>query len=154
MYTFKKLDNEDEFMLMYEKGQEKKNIKFKRTVKTAQRLQSLDSEARFRVIQKISEMGYTMDNNPFIVTRTEGSKTYKDESNFNYLIEKEKQYAMAQIIADIVKDTLGIDFDNIILDLGINPNDEKGIIKFTSDFMYIIKNGEVFGTQKTPSTNN
>lgn len=154
MYKFKKLDNADEFMLMYEKGEKKKSIKFKRTVKTAQRLQSLDSEARFRVIRKISEMGYTMDNNPFIVTRTEGSKTYKDESNFNYLIEQEKQFAMAEIIADIVKDTLGKDFDNLVVELGISPTDEKEIVKFTSDFMYIIKNGEVFGTQKTPSTNN
>lgn len=153
MYKFKKLDN-DNFILMYEKGQEKKNIKFKRTIKTAQRLQSLDSEARFRVIRKISEMGYTMDNNPFIVTRTEGSKTYRDESNFNYLIEQEKQYAMAEIIADIVKDTLGMEFDNLVIELGISATDEQAIVKLTSDFMYIIKNGEVFGTQKTPSTNN
>ena len=154
MFKFKKLDNNDEFILMYDKGQEKNEIKFKRTIKTAQRLQSLDSEARFRVIKKISEMGYTMDNNPFIVTKTEGSKTYKDESNFNYLIEQEKQVAMAEIIADIIKDTLGIDFEELIAELGINPLDEKEIVKVTSDFMYIIKNGEVFGTPKTPSTNN
>lgn len=154
MYRFKKLDNNDEFMLMYNKGEEKKEIKFRRTVKTAQRLQSLDSEARFRVIKKISEMGYTMDNNPFIVTKTEGSKTYKDESNFNYLIEQEKQFAMAEIMADIVKDTLGMDFDKLITELGIELTDQDGIVKFTSDFMFIIKNGEVSGTQKTPSPNN
>lgn len=149
MYSFKKLDNNDEFLLLYNK----KQIKFKRTVKTAQRLQSLDSEARFRVIQKISEMGYTIDNNPFIVEKQEGSKTIRDESNFNYLIEQEKQFAMAEIIADIVKDTIGMEFDSLILELGINPTDEKEIVKFTSDFIYIIKNGEVFGTKKTPSTN-
>lgn len=154
MYRFKKLDNNDEFMLMYNKGEEKKEIKFRRTVKTAQRLQSLDSEARFRVIKKISEMGYTMDNNPFIVTKTEGSKTYKDESNFNYLIEQEKQFAMAEIMADIVKDTLGMDFDKLITELGIELTDQDGIVKFVSDFMFIIKNGEVTGTQKTPSPNN
>lgn len=154
MYKFKKLDNNDEFLLSYEKGTEKKEIKFKRTIKSAQRLQSLDSEARFKVIQKITEMGYTIDNNPFIVTRTEGSKTYKDESNFNYLIEQEKQFAMAEIISDIMKDTLEMDFEKVIEELGIMPTDENKIVKFTSDFMYIIKNGEVFGTQKTPSTNN
>lgn len=150
MYKFKKLDNKDEFMLTYGKNQ----IKFKRTIKTAQRLQSIDSEARFRVIQKISEMGYTMDNNPFVITKKEGNKTYKDESNFNYLIEQEKQYAMAQIMTDIVNDTIGIEFDKLIIDLGIDPTDEKAIINFTSDFLYIIKNGEVAGTQKTPSSNN
>lgn len=132
----------------------KKQIKFKRTVKTAQRLQSIDSEARFKVIKKITDMGYTMDNNPFIVTKTEGNKTYKDESNFNYLIEQEKQYAMAEIIAEIVKDTMGMEFDDLILDMGIDPNDADALLKFTTDFMYIIKNGEVFGTKKTPSPNN
>jgi regulatory protein YycH of two-component signal transduction system YycFG len=150
MYKFKKLDVNDEFMLSYNK----KQIKFKRTVKTAQRLQSIDSEARFKVIKKITDMGYTMDNNPFIVTKTEGNKTYKDESNFNYLIEQEKQYAMAEIIAEIVKDTMGMEFDDLILDMGIDPNDADALLKFTTDFMYIIKNGEVFGTKKTPSPNN
>ena len=154
MYNFKKLDNNDEFILMYEKGKEKKEIKFKRTIKTAQRLQSLDSESRFRVIQKISEMGYTIDNNPFIVEKKEGSKTIRDESNFNYLIEQEKQVAMAEIIADIIKDTMGISFDEILNELGINLNDKEGIVKFTSEFMYIISNGEVFGTEKTPSRKN
>lgn len=150
MYKFKKLDNNDEFMLTYNK----KSIKFKRTVKTAQRLQSIDSESRFKVIKKITDMGYTMDNNPFVITKIEGSKTYKDESNFNYLIEQEKQYVMAEIIAEIVKDTTGVEFDNLIVDIGIDPNDEKALLKFTSDFMYIIKNGEVYGTKKTPSSNN
>lgn len=150
MYKFKKLDVNDEFMLSYNK----KQIKFKRTVKTAQRLQSIDSEARFKVIKKITDMGYTMDNNPFIVTKKEGNKTYKDESNFNYLIEQEKQYAMAEIIAEIVKDTMGMEFDDLILDMGIDPNDADALLKFTTDFMYIIKNGEVFGTKKTPSPNN
>ena len=150
MYKFKKLDNNDEFMLTYNK----KSIKFKRTVKTAQRLQSIDSESRFKVIKKITDMGYTMDNNPFVITKTEGSKTYKDESNFNYLIEQEKQYVMAEIIAEIVKDTTGIEFDDLIVDIGIDPNDADALLKFTTDFMYIIKNGEVFGTKKTPSPNN
>lgn len=150
MYKFKKLDNNDEFMLTYNK----KSIKFKRTVKTAQRLQSIDSESRFKVIKKITDMGYTMDNNPFVITKTEGSKTYKDESNFNYLIEQEKQYVMAEIIAEIVKDTTGIEFDDLIVDIGIDPNDQNALLKFTSDFMYIIKNGEVYGTKKTPSSNN
>lgn len=150
MYKFKKLDNNDEFMLTYNK----KSIKFKRTVKTAQRLQSIDSESRFKVIKKITDMGYTMDNNPFVITKTEGSKTYKDESNFNYLIEQEKQYVMAEIIAEIVKDTTDIEFDDLIVDIGIDPNDQNALLKFTSDFMYIIKNGEVYGTKKTPSSNN
>lgn len=151
MYKFKKLDNNDEFMLMYEKD---KSIKFKRTIKTAQRLQSIDSEARFRVIQKISEMGYTMDNNPFIVIKKEGSKTIRDESNFNYLIEEEKNQAMATIISEIIEDTTKYTLDDILIEIGVNPSNVDDVLKFTTEFMYIIRNGEVFGTKKTPSPNN
>lgn len=151
MYKFKKLDNNDEFMLMYGKD---KSIKFKRTIKTAQRLQSIDSEARFRVIQKISEMGYTMDNNPFIVIKKEGSKTIRDESNFNYLIEQEKNQAMATIISEIIEDTTKYTLDDILIEIGVNPSNVDDVLKFTTEFMYIIRNGEVFGTKKTPSPNN
>ena len=151
MYKFKKLDNNDEFMLMYGKD---KSIKFKRTIKTAQRLQSIDSESRFRVIQKISEMGYTMDNNPFIVIKKEGSKTIRDESNFNYLIEQEKNYATAEIVGEIIQETTNYDFDNLMIEIGIDPSNADDVLKFTTEFMYIIRNGEVFGTKKTPSPNN
>ena len=149
MYKFSKV-KDDEFLIEHEETK----IEFKRTIKTAQRLQGLDSEARFKVMQKISQMGYTMDNNPFIVEKKEGSKVYRDESNFNYLIEEEKKITMAEIVSDIVLETTKHGLDDLVRLLGIDATNEIEIAKFASEFMYIIKTGEVFGTEKTPSTNN
>ena len=47
-----------------------------------------------------------------------------------------------------------MEFDSLIVEIGLNPLSEKDIAKFAADFMYIIKNGEVYGTEKTPSPKN
>lgn len=153
MYKFKKIDG-DRFSLIYEKDKEKKQIEFTRTVKTAKRLQEIDSEARFRVMKSLTEQGYTMDNNPFIIVKTEGNKTIRDESNLNYLIEKEKETTMAIIITEIIQDTFGMSFDDLIPEIGENPTDQDALIKFIQEFAYILRNGETSDTVKTPSTNN
>lgn len=153
MYKFKKIDG-DKFTLMYEKNKEKKQIKFTRTVKTANRLQAIDSEARFRVMKQITEQGYTIDNNPFVVIKKEGNKTIRDESNLNYLIEKEKETTSVIIITEIVEDTFKMKFDDLIPEIGIKPTDEKGIIEFIQEFAFILRNGETSDTAKTPSPNN
>lgn len=153
MYKFKKIDG-DKFTLLYEKDKEKKQIEFTRTVKTANRLQAIDSEARFRVMKQITEQGYTIDNNPFVVIKKEGNKTIRDESNLNYLIEKEKEQTSAIIITEIVEDTFKMKFDDLIPEIGIDPSDEKGIIEFIQEFAFILRNGETSDTAKTPSPNN
>jgi hypothetical protein len=153
MYKFKKIDG-DKFTLIYEKEKEKKQIEFTRTVKSASRLQSIDSEARFRVMKELTEKGYTMDNNPFIIEKTEGNKTIRDESNLNYLIEKEKETTTAIIISEIVEETFGISFDNLIPEIGENPQDEKAVFDFIQKFLFILRNGETEDTVKTPSSNN
>lgn len=153
MYKFKKIDG-DKFTLIYEKEKEKKQIEFTRTVKSASRLQSIDSEARFRVMKELTEKGYTMDNNPFIIEKTEGNKTIRDESNLNYLIEKEKETTTAIIISEIVEETFGISFDNLIPEIGENPQDEKAVFDFIQKFLFILRNGETEETVKTPSSNN
>jgi len=153
MYKFKKIDG-DKFILMYEKDKEKKQIEFTRTIKSANRLQSIDSEARFRVMKELTEQGYTMDNNPFVVIKTEGNKTIRDESNLNYLIEKEKETTLAIIITEIIQEVLGMSFDDLIPEIGENPTDQEALIKFIQEFAYILRKGETSDTVKTPSPNN
>lgn len=153
MYKFKKIDG-DKFTLLYEKDKAKKQIEFTRTVKQANRLQSIDSEARFRVIKELTEQGYTMDNNPFVVIKTEGNKTIRDESNLNYLIEKEKETTSAVIVTEIIEDVFGKTFDDLIPEIGIDPTDEQGIINFIQEFAFILRKGETSDTTKIPSTNN
>lgn len=153
MYKFKKIDG-DKFTLMYEKDKEKKQIEFTRTVKTATRLQAIDSEARFRVMKELTEQGYTMDNNPFVVIKTEGNKTIRDESNLNYLIEKEKETTTAIIITEIIQDTFNMSFDDLIPEIGEDSSDQEALIKFIQEFAFILRNGEISDTIKTPSPNN
>jgi len=153
MYRFKKIDG-DKFSLIYEKGKQKKQIEFTRTIKTANRLQSIDSEARFRVLKEMTEQGYTMDNNPFVIIKKEGNKTIRDESNLNYLIEKEKETTTAIIITELIQDTFGMDFDTLIPEIGIDPTDQEELIKFVQEFAFILRNGETSDTVKTPSSNN
>ena len=97
MYKFKKIDG-DKFSLLYEKDKAKKQIEFTRSVKTANRLQSIDSEARFKVMAELTKQGYTMDNNPFVIEKKEGNKIIRDESNLNYLIDQERENVAGQII--------------------------------------------------------
>ena len=153
MYRFKKIDG-DKFTLLYEKDKEKKQIQFTRTVKSATRLQAIDSEARFRVMAELTKQGYTMDNNPFVIEKKEGNKTIRDESNLNYLIEKEKETTTAIIITEIIQDTFGMSFDKLIPEIGEKPDDQEALFKFIQEFAYILRNGETSETEKTPSPNN
>lgn len=153
MYSFKKIDG-DKFSLIYEKDGVKKQLEFTRTVKMANRLQAVDSEARFRVMMQLTEQGFTIDNNPFVIVKKEGNKTIRDESNLNYLIEKEKETTIALIITEIVKDTFEMNFDNLVPEIGIDPSDQEKVVKFTQDFLYIVRNGEISEAKPTPSTTN
>lgn len=153
MYKFKKIDG-DKFALLYEKDNVKKQIDFTRTVKIATRLQAIDSEARFRVIAELTKQGYTMDNNPFVIEKKEGNKIIRDESNLNYLIEQEKDTTTAVIITEIIKDTFGMSFDDLIPEIGEKPDDQEALIKFIQEFTFILRNGETSDTEKTPSQNN
>ena len=75
MYKFSRI-GEDEFQLEYKN----RIIKFKRDVETAKRIQAIDSEAFMMAIADLSKMGYTVQNNPYIVTRKIGNKEIVDES--------------------------------------------------------------------------
>lgn len=153
MYKFKKIDG-DKFTLMYEKNKEKKQIEFTRTIKSANRLQSIDSEARFRVMKDLTEQGYTIDNNPFVVIKKEGNKTIRDESNLNYLIEQEKEKVSGEIIVEIMEDTFNMKIDDFVKEIGLDLNNQEKTMEFIQEFAFILRNGETSDTVKTPSPNN
>lgn len=153
MYKFKKIDG-DKFTLLYEKDKEKKQIEFTRTVKQANRLQSVDSEARFKVMAELTKQGYTMDNNPFVIEKKEGNKTIRDESNLNYLIEQEKDKVSGLIMVEIIEDTFKMQIDDFVQEIGLDLNVQEDMIKFIQEFTLILRNGETSDTVKTPSPNN
>jgi hypothetical protein len=155
MYKFKKLDNNNEFLLTYDD----KQIKFRRIVNDAKKLESINAVATMKAIEELSKQGYTIDNNPYIVERTENGKIIRDESNWNYILKLMTDQATAEIFQEMIADKLNITLEQLVTDvLKVDMNDQADIEKKTLDFMTkfitIIKTGEVEDNQTTPIRNN
>lgn len=152
MYKFSKTDIEDEFQLNYKD----RTIKFKRDVETAKRIQAIDSEAFMLAIADLSKQGYTVANNPYIVTRKVGNKEIVDESNWNYIVDKKKNEATILIMDELFVKCLNMHMNDLFTDMGINLNTatekELNIItEFETEFVLIMTRGIVKGEKKTPS---
>lgn len=152
MYKFSRI-GEDEFQLEYKD----RIIKFKRDVETAKRIQAIDSEAFMMAIADLSKMGYTVQNNPYIVTRKVGNKEIVDESNWNYVVDRNKEMATILILDELFVKLLNLHMNDLFLDMGIDVNTATEeqmdtIEKFQTDFTLILTQGVIRGEQKTPST--
>ena len=152
MYKFSRI-GEDEFQLEYKD----RIIKFKRDVETAKRIQAIDSEAFMMAIADLSKMGYTVQNNPYIVTRKIGNKEIVDESNWNYVVDRNKEMATILILDELFVKLLNLHMNDLFLDMGIDVNTATEeqmdtIEQFQTDFTLILTQGVIRGEQKTPST--
>lgn len=152
MYKFSRI-GEDEFQLEYKD----RIIKFKRDVETAKRIQAIDSEAFMMAIADLSKMGYTVQNNPYIVTRKIGNKEIVDESNWNYVVDRNKEMATILILDELFVKLLNLHMNDLFLDMGIDvttATEEQmdTIEQFQTDFTLILTQGVIRGEQKTPST--
>ena len=152
MYKFSQI-GEDEFQLEYKD----RIIKFKRDVETAKRIQAIDSEAFMMAIADLSKMGYTVQNNPYIVTRKVGNKEIVDESNWNYVVDRNKEMATILILDELFVKLLNLHMNDLFLDMGIDVNTATEeqmdtIEQFQTDFTLILTQGVIRGEQKTPST--
>lgn len=152
MYKFSRI-GEDEFQLEYKD----RIIKFKRDVETAKRIQAIDSEAMMLALADLSKQGYTMANNPYIVTRKEGNKEIVDESNWNYIIDRKKEEASTLIIDELFVKCLNFHMNDLFYDMGINLNTAteeqlNTIAEFETEFILIMTQGIIRGEKKTPST--
>ena len=152
MYKFSRI-GEDEFQLEYKD----RIIKFKRDVETAKRIQAIDSEAFMMAIADLSKMGYTVQNNPYIVTRKIGNKEIVDESNWNYVVDRNKEMATILILDELFVKLLNLHMNDLFLDMGIDVNTAteeqmNTVEQFQTDFTLILTQGVIRGEQKTPST--
>lgn len=150
MYKFIKVD-EDNFKLQYKD----KEINFKRDVATAQRIQSIDSEAFMMAMEDLSKQGYTMANNPYIVTRKVGNKEIVDESNWNYIIDRRKEEASALILDELFVKCLNLHMTDLFYDMGLDLNSKDALEKiaeFDEEFILIMTQGKIKGEKQTPST--
>ena len=129
-YDFKAIDT-DSFELQYDKEtkdaegnviKERKIIPFKRTIALAKRLQSLDAEARFKMLTTLNEMGKTKQD--LTIERVENGKKVIDETNYR---EFENQFLLEErykMTDTIFKDCLGMTLIDTIQELGLEKKDD------------------------------
>ena len=142
----------DEYELHYtDKNNEEKIIPFKRTVALATKLQSADAEARMELYTYLTSIGKTKQD--FIIERTDkNGKIIVDETNYrefesDFLTKKQFEIAMG-----IYKEVFGIEFNDLLLDMGISAETAedfaKNLEQFSTELREILINGKV----KNPST--
>lgn len=142
-YEFKSVGIDD-FILEYEKEDngllETKQIPFKRTVEIAQRLQSINADAREKMFFELNKKGRT--KNDYIIQRTnpDGTIVY-DETNYREMENEYLNEARLVAINDITKIMLGMDIASILNELKISTEDQASL--FSQKFFTILnKAGE------------
>ena len=148
-YKFNELSL-DEYELVYTDKEGKEVVKpFKRTVELASKLQSGEAEARMELYTYLTKLGKTKED--FIIKKEENGKVIYDETDYrefesSFLLRKQFDIAMA-----IYKDLFGMDFAELLLDMGLtedNADDFKDKLEvFSTELREILINGKT----KTPS---
>lgn len=136
-YEIKPIDT-DNFELHYiTKDNQSVVIPFKRTVELAVKLQSVDSNARFKMYEYLTSIGKSKKD--LIVERKNGDGTITvDETNYrefeaNFLLQE--QYKVA---TEIFKDLLGKTVEELVIDM--NLSSEESYL-FSSKLREILING-------------
>lgn len=136
-YEIKPIDT-DNFELHYiNKDNQSVVIPFKRTVELAVKLQSVDSNARFKMYEYLTSIGKSKKD--LIVERKNGDGTITvDETNYrefeaNFLLQE--QYKVA---TEIFKDLLGRTVEELVIDM--NLSSEESYL-FSSKLREILING-------------
>jgi len=121
-YEIKPIDT-DTFELHYiKRDNQSVVIPFKRTVELAVKLQSVDSNARFKMYEYLTSIGKSKKD--LIVERKNGDGTITvDETNYrefeaNFLLQE--QYKVA---TEIFKDLLGRTVEELVIDMNLSSEE-------------------------------
>ena len=121
-YEIKPIDT-DNFELHYiNKDNQSVVIPFKRTVELAVKLQSVDSNARFKMYEYLTSIGKSKKD--LILERKNGDGTITvDETNYrefeaNFLLQE--QYKVA---TEIFKDLLGRTVEELVIDMNLSSEE-------------------------------
>lgn len=121
-YEIKPIDT-DNFELHYiNKDNQSVVIPFKRTVELAVKLQSVDSNARFKMYEYLTSIGKSKKD--LILERKNGDGTITvDETNYrefeaNFLLQE--QYKVA---TEIFKDLLGKTVEELVIDMNLSSEE-------------------------------
>lgn len=145
-YEFKEIGL-DEYELHYINKDGKEVIKpFKRTIELAHKLASADKEARMELFTYLTSVGKTKDD--FIIKKEVDGKIIYDETNYREFESNFLQNKALEIALKLYKDLFGMDFTELVLDMGLNENDVEAWGNFNLELHDVIVNGKT----KTPST--
>lgn len=100
-----------------------KMLPFHSNVGIVNELQSVYKNARINMIKELKEKGITLQDLT-IETKTEDGKTIYDSSSRNYIEESYIQEEQARVLNKVIKNTLGMDYQDLILDIGLDTQDE------------------------------
>ena len=144
-YEFKEIGLDDYELHYTDKEGKEKVIPFKRTVKLAKELQSVEATARLKLMEFLTQIGKTKKD--FIIERVVDGKMVVDETNWR---ELEKQFLDEQrlvSINEIYKQLFNMEIAELILDMNVQNDDGEKYNQFSLELGDIILNGKV----KTPS---
>ena len=144
-YEFKEIGLDDYELHYTDKEGKEKVIPFKRTVKLAKELQSVEAAARLKLMEFLTQIGKTKKD--FIIERVQDGKMVVDETNWR---ELEKQFLDEQrlvSINEIYKQLFNMEIAELILDMNVQNDDGDKYNQFSLELGDIILNGKV----KTPS---
>ena len=138
-YEFIKVDD-DTTKLKYKE----KEFEFKKTVGLLEKLQSVNFNAKIKMMKSLKEQNMT--SNDLIVVIKKDGKTIEDKSNLveleNYFIGIES----ASIYDEICQEFTGMSFAGLLVDIGLDTNNVEEIKDFTMKLSVAITNKD-----KTPS---
>lgn len=141
----------DDYELHYtDKDGKEKVIPFKRTVELATRLQSADAEARMELYSFLTKIGKSKKD--FIIEKTDSNgKIIVDETNYrefesDFLMKKQFEIAMG-----IYKTVFGMEFTDLLMDMGINENTAEDFASKLDKFSLELREILVNGKTKNPS---
>lgn len=108
----------DNYILEYKD----KMIPFHSNVGIVQDLQASIKNARLRMVKELKEQGLTI-NDLISATEKDGKTTY-DNSSRQYIEEAYINEENQKVLEKIIKDTFGMSFEELILDMGIETPEE------------------------------
>lgn len=123
-YKFTKIDD-DTTKLEYKD----KSFEIKKTVGLLEKLQKVNYKAKISMMKHLKEEGMT--SNDLIIKTTKNGKIYEDKSN---LIELEEYFTgleSAKIYDEICQEFSKMTFAMLLLDVGIDTNNENEVKDFT-----------------------
>ena len=117
-YEFKKIDA-DTTELIYKN----KNFTIKRDVGLMRDIQSAVSKAKKKLVFDLAKEGLTKKD--LVITKTEGNKTYEDNTNVVALEEEYTNEATMEMFDELCKKFFKLGIAELVIDIGLTEEESE-----------------------------